>query len=110
MPVSLRCSTRGGGQGLLEANKDTQLWSITHKGRAVYDSSLPLELAMQLYDDLKKAEEGMVMAVVSTQQCTGCHLPCSCASTTLRLCSIAPPTLYTGLCTPRTVMKWTTVL
>lgn len=31
---------------------------LTHKGRAVYDSALPLDPAMQLYDSCAKAEEG----------------------------------------------------
>jgi hypothetical protein len=72
LPVALTglllcCSTRGKGKGLLEVHKDTQLWSVTHKGRAVYDSSLPLDLAMQLYDDLKHADEGALIG------CTDWH-------------------------------------
>lgn len=31
---------------------------LTHKGRAVYDSALPLEAAMQLYDSCRTADNG----------------------------------------------------
>lgn len=31
---------------------------LTHKGRAVYDSALPLEPAMRLYDSCSRAENG----------------------------------------------------
>ncbi len=31
---------------------------LTHKGRAVYDSALPLEPAMRLYDSCSRAEDG----------------------------------------------------
>jgi hypothetical protein len=49
-------------KGLIEPNGPlSQDWRPTHKGRAVYDSGLPLELGMRLYAELAAASSGVVL-------------------------------------------------
>lgn len=36
-------------------------WAATKMGRAVYDSGLPTDIGVKLYDELSKAEAGLVL-------------------------------------------------
>lgn len=45
---------------------------LTHKGRAVYDSALPLEPAMRLYDSCSRAEEGEHPALLNELPMVSC--------------------------------------
>ena len=64
-PHRLRAATRAAlrdlqaGKRLIELCPRDNAWGLTPKGRSVFDSSLPLHPAMELYDSLKQAEQGI---------------------------------------------------
>ena len=37
------------------------MWQTTKMGRAVYDSGLPTDIGVKLYNELSKAESGLVL-------------------------------------------------